>query len=519
MKYIVVWAFGALTTAVYAQPPDLESMIRSEFDEVKAISREPDAFLEIEDSDKSSRSVIGGRVIINKRQVANTIREINASYQDYVVQLFVAHEIAHQVLYRHFGKSQSILLNECQSDILAGFFIFQLLGKEYFQAVDQYGQADFLSLLKKARDPLNAIFALGDKFTKEHTHPRDEQRRTAFRDGFAYGVLWLTTSMNMDTNIPISKKADLRTAERTLRTLLDYRPGENAVTWSLKRAKKIIHDELPACKNIVAITEFKWHTTAEDPNVYYSHFLKNIGNEAVSIDFDDQVFTALRTDPQNTLYWDLYNTQSYQYYLKPGDTRQVEGKLEWTATKEYMPYFVSLGSNGAIYSCSSNSPATASSATTKSYGTAASEAPKLSTQSALGILYSERRKFESYINSIGETSDEKESIEDVAYESKLQIPDAISTMVQYSIPTKKYSMRIRLYKGTSAGEASVKASKLIAMLKEEIPQVQVMEDDEPGEDSRIWWIERNGENTGMINLRTSKRSGSHSLTLTFYQPD
>src|SRR5882672_2400495 len=98
----------------------LDKSIKAGFEQIKILSREPDLLLEIVDEQGHSISIIGGRVKISRSEIRSVISQVSPKYTDYVVKLFVAHEIAHQIQFRHYGRGQESVLRECQADLIAG---------------------------------------------------------------------------------------------------------------------------------------------------------------------------------------------------------------------------------------------------------------------------------------------------------------------------------------------------------------------------------------------------------------
>lgn len=503
LSLLILTLFASI--GVSAQNETIETITQQEFEAIKISAKEPSAFLVLENTpNNSSRSEIGGKVVINTWQINRTLQDIEAKDKRYVIRLFVAHEIAHQSLYRMFGRIQPTLLNECQADIISGFLFFQTLSSEFMKQPNAYSPDDLMDLLAKVKDPLDAIFTLGDILSKDHTHPVKEHRRSAFRDGFAYGMLWFAYFIISNPEIPTEVKKDIRTKFGEVSEILNYTFGEDVINWSLKRSREIIHFGLNACSNIVTHVDYKWNTSSKDPHLYYSIFLKNIGSSKTYVSFESQIVLVLREDRENTLFWETYKKKLHQVILKPDAVYEITDKIQWNATESKMPRVLIIPEGNSLYDCDLEVPIPVPEIFLPKTSQAAAYQNEQRLQTGLGILYYDRNRIKEYINSIGFIYDKTMDIKRVLYDCKFEIPTASLSRVSYDLKDKKYAFEVTFGDFDAQAKALTKASALIELLKRELPELTIKEENTNIFEAN-WLLLENGNRTGrLVVMKISK---------------
>lgn len=493
----------------------LRQAVQNAFDTLKYIAQEPNASLEFDNSRQlNTESRKQGRIIVNLRQIQYILNHVDEIYSKDVIRLIVGHELGHQVQYRYYTNQQfSPVLNECQADILAGFFLFQISLQEFYKENPLLHENDpRISKLDShfARVVLagvSAIFDLGDDYTKDNTHPRNEQRRLAVRDGFTYGGFWIVDAAH---NLPqLSNTIHLQAYQEgeKLKKILNYLPADNVLTWSYRHAKNIVHFQQENSKNIVVYSDWKWDTTRTNPYCSYTHKIKNIGDKIVSVNFEDQIYTALRTDPSNSLYWDIVSNNSYALALQPGETKSITGRLKWDATIDLEPYFVKIGDKGSLYSCST---IIHKEEDISSYMPAAFDdvhAPSL--DAVLDVILSERDKFTSYIDGIGNVYFD-DSFDNIDYPSRLKVPVANETRIHFDRRNNAYSMYVNLYVGAYRDVALTRINSILEAMKKIAPrnQYEIITDES---DNKVWEVYDEGRGrVGQISLDKVKKSHIYS---------
>ena len=515
MKYLIISLCALGSTNLWSQDAQIRKLIEKEFEYIRVMTKENGAFLEFEDDEKtSSRSKLGGRVIINTYQLKNLIKQLDIKYQVYIIRLVIAHELAHQIQYRHYGKENSQLLNECQADILAGYLLFLCLGEEYLQRRADTGKADLGPFVEKLLDPLNAIFELGDNYTRDHVHPRKEQRRTAFRDGVFYGNIWYLDAVINDPKTDKSLIPTLKTKLLDYQKLLDYRYPDNLVTWSQRRAKKILNQDTEACNNLIFFNEWEWDTTAANPYLTYRHVIRNIGKQPVSIEFNDQIYTVLRDDGNNSLYWAPRRSNMHSVTIQPGAKKDITDRLKWEATKVLMPRYITPGSKNSIFSCTMQRDKV------KVMGLEIHQInylqkTTLTNQSVYGVLLSERDRLETYRHGIGIAHSENQ-LDEIIYDSQLQVPHAKGTEIVYNADDQACKVKITLYDGKVKARAEEQVKQAIKDLTSELPSLQLSQPMQTSYGKTYYTLRLDQTEIGEIAINKFEKPADYIVTIEIF---
>lgn len=516
MKFpCLLFFFMMALNSAGAQNLPLKAVIEDEFNTLKAFALEPNSFLVIEEGDeRSSRAYLGGRITININQVERLINQIEAKFSKYIVRLIIAHELAHQIQFRHYKNFNSELLKECQADIIAGFLLYQLAGKDYYDDLNGSKNMSVEDISDRLKEALVAIFELGEDFYIQHTHPKRNQRRTALRDGMIYGNIWIYNMVINDTTVNDSNKENLFQSYNKTKQLLDYRHKDNILSWSFRHAQKIIHDDCQACKNLVFENKFEWDTLSTNPYVYFQQRIRNISDVSVNIDFSNQLYTVSVSESENNLHWQLRSSHAEKLTIKAGEIKSIEGKLEWFATEELMPRIILPGFEGSIYTCRipglliNNPPLPGK-------FNATNVNAELQIQNILGIFYYRRHKIEEFIGSVGQSSDIDKL--DVFYQSNLVVPHAADTRINFDLIDGKYSFFINFNFGPDVKSADKWLSNIFSMLLEEIPGL-TFEKDSSDDSSHYntWNIMDNNKITGEIVYSKFTKSNLYLVDLIIF---
>jgi hypothetical protein len=454
----------------------LESQVRREFDELRKLSYETATQLELNYEQVASSSIhtVSGKLILNIPQLKEMIDKVGSAYQTDIIRLVIAHELGHQIQYRYYSNVNGGLVFECQADILAGFLLYQLIGKDLAKWVDdkkvtsvedeRYARK-MEELNSRVFASLSAIFMEGSSQARERTHPTNEERRIALRDGFNYGNLWLYAEVV--ANVPqspgqILSDADKKRMTEHLKKLLNYLPSDDVVTWSHRHARKILHDHLDNCKDIVVYTEIDWDTSSYNPFVYYEQKVKNFGVKNITLSYYNQVYTVKRTDPQNTLYWNLQATGSHTITIRPGEIIQIRDSLKWTASSDFMPRIVYLGSEGSLFTCTTLSD----NIDKRSFvpGNHYKASQSLTDAQILGNYLAARAYFSGYIGSVGLSLVNTFSA-GVQYQSLLQFSSAEKTEIEHFRQRNRYTLNVTFYRGENKRAAEQALQNSIALFR------------------------------------------------------
>lgn len=449
---------------------NLETVVTEQFMLLKKIAHEPGCNLEFSLTNDGSHSMMSGsKIVINLPQLRDLIKGVEEKHAVDIVRMILAHELAHQMQYRYYGRVFNLLLNECQADILAGFLLFQLKGQDFFTWIDEQKiqHQDDSRMQKKLglfsqelSASLTVIFNLGDVYI-DNDHPRSEERRRALREGIAYGNLWLFNSINNDPRILKENKTTSLQYEKKYKELLGYLPEDNVIIWSLRQAKKIVHNPRKNCKNIVVYNDFKWNTSANNPYITYYQKLQNIGSNIITINFYNQVNTVSRKEPNNTLLWNLISNRSFSITLKPGETKIINDSLQWVASETQMPSYNPLGDNNSFYYCSTLNDRETE---IKSLSHRLVHNTLKEEVNTLDVLFSERNNFSKHISSVG-TALDKEDFNTVYYESNLRLTSANRTHIIYDRESNSYSLQTTWEGENYSNEAFDARDQLLEILR------------------------------------------------------
>jgi hypothetical protein len=279
--------------------------------------------LTVEDEGGISSSPASG--IMFSRTVFERIRrESNVKQLRGVIRFLVAHEQAHQIQFEKYGvdKMRSTnaewnRLKECQADLLAAKY----LTLSYDEAGDDPRvQKDINEAL---RDMLEVSFNLGEE-EKGADHPNRQARRTATRLGAARGQLEKLKSLPQSEPL-------FAESRRHLEVVLDVRPSESLLDWSLRQARRIVHHDTAAYRSLslekqqvrISDKSLKAGTAAFD--LSYT----NRGNRPLRVDMEVQCVTAHSTDPEDTSRWQKWTVRNYEFTVGPGESYTARGQLGW----------------------------------------------------------------------------------------------------------------------------------------------------------------------------------------------
>jgi hypothetical protein len=499
-----------ISCIVKGQDKIIETAISVEFEILRNYAMEPRTRLQFDyTKNVSSLSQHANRIIIvNIPQVKGMIAEIGERYKTDIFRLVVAHELAHQIQYTQHSNVKGGLLYECQADIIAGFLIYQMLVKDVMEwgartGIQNMEDSRYKSKVRELNDLqhalLNVIFGQGGSQGLKRTHPSNEERRLALRDGFNYGNAWLYGEFLpgiQGTGNPAIGAVDRKKIADRYKQLMNYLPGDNLLSWSLRQARKIIHEHVENCKDLVVYNDLNWDTSPGNPYLYYEQIIKNTGSRIITLNYNNQIYTAKRTDAPNTLYWDLNSANAYSITIRPGMIYKVKDSLKWYGDKELMPTFVYLGRKGALFSCTTLEDKKVEPIVNT--GSHFADLTAAKDRSILDKYLSSRSLFSSYINSIGVVHTEKFD-RNVMYLSRIEFPSARSTKIEFVRRSNRYDLRVDFYDGTDKLAAENSLKKIIKICQES--QLIIKEDkDTAGTAEKTFDIFQEGEIIGRIRL-------------------
>lgn len=468
--------FHSIITYCHAQDHNIEMLIKNEFQTLKGLAYLPETSLVLDyTSNKSSEEKIEkGILIFNVSQLDFITNAVGNQYKLDIIRLIIAHELGHQVQYRINGNTKGGLLYECQADILAGYLLFKAQTVE--SAIWQKNNANpgiqdpkYQKKLVEWNDrfsaALTAIFKEGSNHVLRPSHPTNEERRLALRDGYTFGYVWLFSGLPESDPFPLPTDSKSLEAVHNLaekyKALLNYLPGDDPGSWSYRHANKIIHSFLPNCRDVVVYTHWTIDSSELDYKITYDQYITNTGNKTITFNYYNQVYGVKRIDPKNTLYWQLLSTKSHSITLPPRTTQFVEGNLTWLTSYEFAPDFIYPGKEGALFSC-----VTLTDKIEESSDMAAnyfSGGKPQSDEKIMEAYLTTRDLLSTYIGAVGVTYDQA-STNDISYLSRLQFSNSNETNILYNRASDEYDLESKFYKGTQNDAALQSVQKIISLL-------------------------------------------------------
>lgn len=311
-----------LSVALTATANDsFESNLRNEFAKM-ASSVGVSAKLVIDPQGRDSRSEPDGTVFIGLApfgQLADDVRMSTARF-------YVAHELWHQVQFQKLGVAAAKVsdevqrLNECQADLMGAALWLQTAPSDF----------DFEGL--KAVTDL--AYSIGVPVHLTGEHPAPEQRRTAVRYGFTYGV-------TQERFLPQWRKQLGAQAPDFMKKALEqvgFREGMSAAEWSFQQCKMVTHftsEALAGISTSKARVDFN-----KDPNapfVVYNIPYQNTSARPIRLSVYVQSMMVARSAPKDISKRVSFALQQYVVEIAPGETFTAAGTLPWYGDVDYYP--------------------------------------------------------------------------------------------------------------------------------------------------------------------------------------
>lgn len=297
-----------------------------------------------------------GGVIVKFSELDEYAKRVGVKQMRQFLILVLAHEVTHLIQEARYEDYRSKEISadrkrlfECQADILAGKYLSETQGEP-----DQTFKEAIIDALKVAH-----AIAEGNG-SGESTHPSPEQRRTAVQLGMASGLI------DRLNKLPRTREND--SMIWTIADKIDRLPGEMPLDWSMKIARRVIHVDDIALKDIVVTkSDIRWDTDPRNPFVKFDYAFKNEGVRVVKLELEFQCVLVLRADSENTLEWKKWSVKNYQVRLKPGEQFIAKNQLLWGGDaasvlpavdlKKFMPKFLApIERKNALFSAQYDDP-------------------------------------------------------------------------------------------------------------------------------------------------------------------
>ena len=272
-----------------------------------------------------------------------------------ILIFLLGHEQTHQIQYHTYSSSIVDLAEldrqvyEAQADILGGKYLIELLSA-----------ASLASIGKDAiPEALHVAYNLGVEQYSIADHPSQDGRLTAARMGMAAGTM---TKLQQLGGQPALGSAD------TIAKKIDYHVGEDALSWSLRTAKRVVNYRRPEIVDLV-LTEktINWNKNAVTPFVAYEVTYENRGKRSISVNVEVQCISAPRNDREDFFHWEKIDANNFAFTLAPTAKKTLSGTMQWFASQDLQPWIVaSPDPTGLIEVRDPTAPTTAPSQTPSS---------------------------------------------------------------------------------------------------------------------------------------------------------
>lgn len=310
--------FGVTLTSMAKE--SFESNLRSEFAKM-ASSLGVTSNLVIDAQGRDTRSEPDGTVVIGLAPFTKLAEDVRLS----TARFYLAHELWHQVQYQKLGAATKASdevqrLNECQADLMGAALWLQTAPSDFeFEG------------LKAVTD---LAYSIGVPVHLTGEHPAPEQRRTAVRYGFTYGV-------TQERFLPRwRKELGAEAADFTKKTLqqIGFQEGMNAAEWSFQQCKMVTHFSPEA---LAGITTSKARVNFnKDPNapfVVYDIPYQNSSTRPIRLSVYVQSMMVSRSTPKDISKRVSFALQQYVVVIAPGATFIASGALPWYGDADYYP--------------------------------------------------------------------------------------------------------------------------------------------------------------------------------------
>ncbi len=313
-------------------------------------------------------------IIVDMKSLANYKNMLNNTNYFTAVRLILAHEFAHFLQYKKYKQEltdislMSSIIYECQADIIAGKYCNESIAESMvekkvkaYQDKVPLEKVDSLVILEKTfnLDALKLFYQIGAHENETSDHPFNEQRLLAVKLGIEAGKLYMLDLASQKYDNILSREdmksiLSKRSALAFNSKLTDPYNFDSIMYWSLWQAKRVIHYNFEATKNLIISwnPEIKWDTSSDNPYVYYEYSLLNTGNKTMICDFQVRCDAVLRNNPDSNIYSGFLQSRDYSIELLPKQHKLIKDKLNWTYwDKKYMPRMISPSDPTSLLSC------------------------------------------------------------------------------------------------------------------------------------------------------------------------
>lgn len=444
-------------------------------------------------TEHGSHASHNSEIVLNAGQLERFTAGKSADFQKMFVRLILSHELGHRFqMSAAFGKNmkdaqgESVTFLECFADILAGYYMSCRANMVDMPVLMADPAFDMSAYQEKHRAVAYQVFeqvlAMDRVSQLSVTHPENEERRLAIRQGLLIGELFfLQLLLQQRTENPdaFPEEAWNRAVEieEILRRSLHYTGAPGGVfRWMHEEAIRILNENNSVCRNLVLFDrQIQWNESDDNPEVRFSFRIWN--NNDVKVRFAGRVTTdiRLRNNPSNVIQSGSVDSYSYDRAINPGDTICVQGTLRWMASDEYMPYIALPDSPGTLYWAFNFDKPQVDPVTRRRYQ------PRVSDEAVsdeevtdmISFLWANRNAWMEYVKGIGSTFEKDRSKLEtsvVFFDSPFRLRPEMHGYIKKDLEKERISCTVDVLITSSRKEAIRRQESLIDQIKSDIPQ-------------------------------------------------
>jgi hypothetical protein len=480
-------------------------------------------------TESKTHAELKGTIVINIAQLQGLVDQVEPAFANSVVRMTVAHEYAHEFLFSHYvGVWPSTLVQECQADVISGILvaIADFYDATANPAITHITPENDGMVSGKLGDYWGnqlrcseLLFKMGDDFRPTNDHPKAEQRRLAFREGYYMGSFWVFGKLAQMETRDANSRLYARAFDGGMNAL-DKHPADNYCDWSLRIARCILHSPSAASREI-AVNSYSELDTIQG-NYYFKikHLIKNNSQKTVNILFYNISFCAPPDSLENTLSWIMVASDIERINMLPGQTKTIFSTVKYktygSKFDNYIPILVKFGDLNSLYYCTETGTTDLTNDQHNAdleYAFSGSSHPP-DPQYILQDFLAERDLYESYIDGVGKcpTSD----LNIMYYPSRFTMPFAMKTSIVHDVQKRSFALEIDAYEGNDQNIARNAAAYFQNNMASDIHNAII--ERENGQPGYAFWniFDEQKRPVGRIMLRENPAGGSFGTVITIY---
>jgi hypothetical protein len=338
----------------------LQALVEAEFSKCKTFFKESGFELDIGnlrlDEGLQSHIDYQGDVVISLRQLEEYTGAGNIEFKKLFVRFVINHEVAHKYqikMMKHQRVNEAhgevVEFLECNADMLAGFFMTQLMNMVDLPELMKNPLFD-LTKYNNGREEFmysvyNSILEMYAASKMISSHPSNEDRRLSLRQGMLIGNLsymqLLLSDPEARSKLTSQQVQQYKGTVDLLQRGLNYDPARGPLIWAHEESIRIVGENNSLCQHMVIFdNHVEWHKSADDPTVDFSFKVMNLNPNKVR--FAGRVTTEViqRNKPLDVVVTAPVDGFIFDRPVMPNEVIEISGKLEWAATEKFMPRII-----------------------------------------------------------------------------------------------------------------------------------------------------------------------------------